>query len=80
MLPSQLIELNNLQQICSPEAIGDLCQQAIASQAKAVQQYQKGKAKALFAIVGEVAKLSNQKANMKLVVEYLEKQLKPAKK
>jgi len=45
-----------------------------------VQQYQKGKAKALFAIVGEVAKLSSQKANMKLVVQCLEKMLKPTKK
>ncbi|XP_020817461.1 glutamyl-tRNA(Gln) amidotransferase subunit B, mitochondrial [Drosophila serrata] len=76
----ELIKLHNLQQICCPEAISKLCQQAIANQTKAVQQYQKGKAKALFAIVGEVGKLSNQKANMKMVVEYLEKQLKPAKK
>ncbi|KAH8264107.1 hypothetical protein KR038_002947 [Drosophila bunnanda] len=77
---SELIELNNLQQICCPEAIVKLCQQAISNQTKAAQQYQKGKAKALFAIVGEVAKLSNQKANMKMVVECLEKHLKPAKK
>jgi len=65
-----------LQQICSPEEIEILCQKAITNQAKAVQQYQKGKAKALFAIVGEVAKLSSQKANMKLVVQCLEKMLK----
>ncbi|KAI8046444.1 glutamyl-tRNA(Gln) amidotransferase subunit B, mitochondrial [Drosophila gunungcola] len=77
---NELIELHNLQQICSPEEIEELCQQAIANQAKAVQQYQKGKAKALFAIVGEVAKLSAQKANMKLVVQCLEKLLKPSKK
>ncbi|XP_017036311.1 glutamyl-tRNA(Gln) amidotransferase subunit B, mitochondrial [Drosophila kikkawai] len=77
---SELIEINNLQQICNPEAIEELCRQAIANQAKAAQQYQKGKAKALFAIVGEVAKLSKQKANMKMVVECLENQLKSAKK
>ncbi|XP_043652562.1 glutamyl-tRNA(Gln) amidotransferase subunit B, mitochondrial [Drosophila teissieri] len=77
---NELIELHSLQQICSPDEIENLCQLAIANQAKAVQQYQKGKAKALFAIAGEVAKLSSQKANMKLVVQCLEKLLKPAKK
>lgn len=72
----QLVEQHNLQQICDLTTIEGLCQQAIANQTKAVQQYQKGKAKALFAIVGEVAKLSAQKANMKIVVECLEKLLK----
>jgi len=70
------VEQHNLQQICDLTTIEGLCQQAIANQTKAVQQYQKGKAKALFAIVGEVAKLSAQKANMKIVVECLEKLLK----
>ncbi|EDV44268.1 uncharacterized protein Dana_GF18896 [Drosophila ananassae] len=76
----ELIDLHNLQQICNLEQIEALCQQAITNQPKAVQQYQKGKSKALFAIVGEVAKLSAQKANMKIVVECLEKLLKPPKK
>ncbi|KAH8417670.1 hypothetical protein KR222_004005, partial [Zaprionus bogoriensis] len=73
---SQLVAQNNLQQICDSSTIEAYCQQAIANQPKAVQQYHKGKAKALFAIVGEVAKLSEQKANMKLVVSCLEKLLK----
>uniref|UniRef100_B3P793 Glutamyl-tRNA(Gln) amidotransferase subunit B, mitochondrial n=2 Tax=Drosophila erecta TaxID=7220 RepID=B3P793_DROER len=77
---NELIELHNLQQICSPDEIENLCQLAIANQAKAVQQYQKGKTKSLFAIAGEVAKLSSQKANMKLVVQCLEKLLKPTNK
>ncbi|XP_017105219.2 glutamyl-tRNA(Gln) amidotransferase subunit B, mitochondrial [Drosophila bipectinata] len=76
----ELVDLHNLQQISNLEEIEDLCQQAISKQPKAVQQYQKGKSKALFAIVGEVAKLSAQKANMKIVVECLEKLLKPPKK
>jgi len=70
------VEQHNLQQICDLTTIEAFCQQAIANQPKAVQQYQKGKSKALFAIVGEVAKLSAQKANMKIVVECLEKLLK----
>ncbi|XP_062126700.1 LOW QUALITY PROTEIN: glutamyl-tRNA(Gln) amidotransferase subunit B, mitochondrial [Drosophila sulfurigaster albostrigata] len=73
---NQLVTENNLQQICDLASIEAYCQQAIANQPKAVQQYQKGKSKALFAIVGEVAKLSAQKANMKLAVECLEKLLK----
>ncbi|XP_034488326.1 glutamyl-tRNA(Gln) amidotransferase subunit B, mitochondrial [Drosophila innubila] len=72
----QLVKLHNLQQICDLATIEAYCQQAIANQSKAVQQYQKGKSKALFAIVGEVAKLSTQKANMKIVVDCLEKLLK----
>ncbi|KAH8382729.1 hypothetical protein KR009_004942 [Drosophila setifemur] len=77
---SELIKRHNLQQICSSEEIDALCQQAISNQPKAVQQYQKGKTKALFAIAGEVAKLSAQKANMKVAVQCLEKLLKPTKK
>ncbi|KAL7727794.1 hypothetical protein ACLKA6_019734 [Drosophila palustris] len=72
----QLVMQHNLQQICDLAIIEEYCQQAIANQPKAVQQYQKGKTKALFAIVGEVAKLSSQKANMKAVVDCLEKLLK----
>ncbi|KAH8306231.1 hypothetical protein KR018_004896 [Drosophila ironensis] len=77
----KLIESHNLQQISNVEEIEALCKQAISIHPKAVQQYQKGKSKALFAIVGEVAKLSAQKANMKMVVQCLEKLLKvPGKK
>lgn len=75
-VPFQLVEQHNLLQICDLSTIEAYCQQAIANQPKAVQQYQKGKAKALFAIAGEVVKLSSQKANMKIVVECLEKLLK----
>ncbi|KAH8388636.1 hypothetical protein KR093_011744 [Drosophila rubida] len=77
---SQLVADHNLQQICDLSSIEAYCQQAIANQPKAVQQYHKGKSKALFAIVGEVAKLSEQKANMKLVVQCLEKVLKNSNK
>ncbi|XP_064549309.1 glutamyl-tRNA(Gln) amidotransferase subunit B, mitochondrial [Drosophila montana] len=73
---SELVGQHNLQQISDLATIEAYCQQAITNQPKAVQQYQKGKAKALFAIAGEVAKLSAQKANMKIVVECLEKVLK----
>ncbi|BFF91172.1 glutamyl-tRNA(Gln) amidotransferase subunit B mitochondrial [Drosophila madeirensis] len=76
----ELIEQHSLEQICDLETIEAYCQQAIANQPKAVQQYHKGKAKALFAIVGEVAKISGQKANMKSVVACLERMLKATKK
>ncbi|XP_065359999.1 glutamyl-tRNA(Gln) amidotransferase subunit B, mitochondrial [Calliphora vicina] len=72
----KLIKTHNLQQISDIETIRKYCKQAIENQSKAVKQYQSGKAKALFAIVGEVAKLSDQKANMKIVVNCLENMLK----
>ncbi|KAM7361563.1 glutamyl-tRNA(Gln) amidotransferase subunit B, mitochondrial [Cochliomyia hominivorax] len=72
----ELIKKHNLQQISDIKIIEDYCKQAIQNQSKAVKQYQSGKSKALFAVVGEVAKLSQQKANMKIVVNCLENLLK----
>lgn len=63
-------------QISDKKTIEDYCKKAILNQSKAVKQYQSGKSKALLAIVGEVAKLSDQKANMKIVVSCLENLLK----
>ncbi|XP_004533639.1 glutamyl-tRNA(Gln) amidotransferase subunit B, mitochondrial [Ceratitis capitata] len=71
-----LIRDRNMEQITEDETIEQLCRQAIERQEQAVKQYKSGKKKALFAIVGEVSKLSKQKANMKMVVAYLEKMLK----
>ncbi|XP_068156095.1 glutamyl-tRNA(Gln) amidotransferase subunit B, mitochondrial [Drosophila tropicalis] len=77
---SDLIDQHKLQQISNLHEIETFCHQAIANQPKAVQQYKKGKSKALFAIVGEVAKISGQKANMKIVVDCLENLLKTTQK
>ncbi|XP_058981352.1 glutamyl-tRNA(Gln) amidotransferase subunit B, mitochondrial-like [Musca domestica] len=76
---NELIKTHNLEQISDIKTINEYCQQAIEKHSKAVKQYQSGKTKALFAIVGEVAKLSEQKANMKIVVKCLEDLLKEAK-
>lgn len=76
MLLLQLIKHHNLQQISDISIIQKYCQQAVKNQPKAVKNYQMGKSKAMFAIVGEVAKLSEQKANMKIVVQCLEEMLK----
>ncbi|KAI9576957.1 hypothetical protein GQX74_014324 [Glossina fuscipes] len=73
---NELIMIYDLQQISNVDTIENYCLQAMETQSKAVKQYQSGKTKALFAIVGEVAKLSNQKANMKSVVQCLERLLK----
>lgn len=56
--------------------IEKLCKECILKNPKAVNQYKKGKKKVLFAIAGDIAKLSNQRANMELVVKILEKLLK----
>uniref|UniRef100_A0A1A9X188 Glutamyl-tRNA(Gln) amidotransferase subunit B, mitochondrial n=1 Tax=Glossina brevipalpis TaxID=37001 RepID=A0A1A9X188_9MUSC len=73
---NELIKTYNLEQITDVEIIENYCRQAIEKQARAVKEYQIGKTKALFAIVGEVAKLSNQKANMKAAVQCLKRLLK----
>ena len=56
--------------------IEQYCHKAMELQAKAVKSYHSGKSKALYAIVGEVAKLTNNKANMKMVTVCLERLLK----
>ncbi|XP_037942362.1 glutamyl-tRNA(Gln) amidotransferase subunit B, mitochondrial [Teleopsis dalmanni] len=71
-----LIIKHDLEQISDPVAIEELCKKVIEKLPKAVQQYQKGKSKVLYALVGAVAELSNNKANMKSVVTCLEKLLK----
>ncbi|XP_017465642.1 PREDICTED: glutamyl-tRNA(Gln) amidotransferase subunit B, mitochondrial [Rhagoletis zephyria] len=68
-----LINDRQLEQITDEKTIEKLCLQAIERNEQAVKQYKSGKKKALFAIVGEVSKLSKQRANMKVVVAYLEK-------
>jgi len=73
----QLIIENKLQQISDPKVIEAICLEAMKNQAKAVKQYQKGKQKAIFAIAGEIAKVTDQRANMKSVIKCLEKLLKP---
>lgn len=75
LLNFQLIKEQNLQQISDIKEIEKLCQQAIEKHSKAVKAYHSGKTKAMFAIVGEVAKISNEKANMKMVTACLEKLL-----
>ncbi|XP_011181039.1 glutamyl-tRNA(Gln) amidotransferase subunit B, mitochondrial [Zeugodacus cucurbitae] len=71
-----LIKERKLEQITDEKVIDQFCRQAIEQHAQALKQYKSGKKKALFAIVGEVSKLSKQKANMKMVVTQLEKILK----
>ncbi|XP_054725243.1 glutamyl-tRNA(Gln) amidotransferase subunit B, mitochondrial isoform X1 [Anastrepha obliqua] len=78
--PTQNVQLvikdRNLEQITDDETIEELCRQAIERHEQAVKQYKSGKKKAIFAIVGEVSKLSKQRANMKVVVACLENMLK----
>ncbi|XP_067617484.1 glutamyl-tRNA(Gln) amidotransferase subunit B, mitochondrial [Eurosta solidaginis] len=71
-----LIKELNMEQIIDDATIEQFCRQAMERQDQAVKQYKNGKKKALLAIVGEVSRLSNQRANMKAVAMYLEKILK----
>ncbi|XP_055847597.1 glutamyl-tRNA(Gln) amidotransferase subunit B, mitochondrial [Episyrphus balteatus] len=73
---SDLIAEKNLKQISDPDEIEKICLLAIEKNPKAVESYKAGKGKAFFAIVGDVAKMSQQKAKMSIVVKKLEELLK----
>lgn len=68
-----MIDQFNLKQINDDEAIEKLCRKAMENQPNIVKQYKDGKKKVFFAIVGEVAKLSENMANMEKVSKCLER-------
>lgn len=71
----QLIEQFHLKQVNDEEAIEKLCRKAMENQPNTVKKYKEGKKKVFFAIVGEVAKLSDNMANMEKVAKCLERLL-----
>ncbi len=62
-------------QVSDTGAIEALCDQAIASSAKAVAEYKAGKLQAINSIKGQVMKLSQGKANPTVVGEILARKL-----
>jgi aspartyl-tRNA(Asn)/glutamyl-tRNA(Gln) amidotransferase subunit B len=56
--------------------IDKLCTEVIAKNPKLVAQYRKGKSKLLFALAGDIAKQTDNRVDMELVVDVLKKLLK----
>ncbi len=73
--PSLIIREKGLAQVSDTGAIETFCDQAIAGNPKSVADYKAGNAAALNALVGQVMKLSQGKANPKLVSEILRRKL-----
>ena len=72
---SGIVEEKGLAQESDTGAIEALCDQAIASSAKAVAEYKAGKVQAINSIKGQVMKLSQGKANPQIVGEILARKL-----
>lgn len=72
----QIANLKGWKQIRNIEEIAKLCVIAMENNPRMVENYKKGKTKVLYALAGEVAKHSDQKANMAMVVDALTELLK----
>lgn len=71
-----IIEENDWRQITDEHQIEEICRKVIDASPKVVEQFRAGKQKVFKALVGEVHRLSEQKANMRLAVEKLREMLK----
>lgn len=74
--PLEIIGEHNLWQITDEKQIEEICRKVIDENPKLVQQFKSGKQKVFKALVGDVHRLSEQKANMRLAVEKLQEMLK----
>lgn len=72
----QIANSKGWKQIKNTEEIAKLCVVAMETNPSMVENYKKGKTKVLYALAGVVAKHSEQKANMAMVIQTLEKLLK----
>ena len=73
--PADIVKEKGLSQVSDAGAIAEFVQQAIAANAKQVEEYKAGNPKVLQYFVGQVMKLSKGKANPQLVVGELKKAL-----
>nr|CAD7426548.1 unnamed protein product [Timema monikensis] len=71
-----ITEMNGWAQITNPLEIKKICEDVIIMNPDLVAKYLQGKTKIFKALIGEVAKITNQRANMALVTKELEIQLK----
>ena len=71
--PQDIVKEKGLSQVSDTGAIAEFVQQAVAANAKQVEEYKAGNPKVLQYFVGQVMKLSKGKANPQLVVSELKK-------
>lgn len=74
--PLEIISANSLRQITDENEIAEICRKVLAANPKVVEQFRAGKQKVFKALVGDVHRLSEQKANMRVAVEKLREMLK----
>lgn len=67
---------NNWIQITDSDVIRKTCLEVLEANPKMVKHYRDGKVKVLYALAGEISKITEQKANMSIVVEILKDLLK----
>ena len=73
--PADIVKEKGLSQVSDAGAIAEFVQQAIAANAKQVEEYKAGNPKVLQYFVGQVMKLSKGKANPQMVIELLKEKL-----
>ncbi len=73
--PEEIVKEKGLVQISDESAIVKLCEEAIAENPKAVEEFKSGKERALGALVGAVMKKSKGQANPPLVNKILKEKL-----
>jgi aspartyl-tRNA(Asn)/glutamyl-tRNA(Gln) amidotransferase subunit B len=71
----QVIEAKGLKQISDSGALETIIDQVLAANAKSVEEFRSGKEKAFNALVGQIMKASQGKANPGQVNELLRKKL-----
>jgi aspartyl-tRNA(Asn)/glutamyl-tRNA(Gln) amidotransferase subunit B len=74
--PDEIIEKRGLKQISDAGAVEKVVDEALAANSKLVEDYKSGKEKAFNALVGQVMKRSQGKANPAQVNEILRRKLK----
>ncbi|XP_071445870.1 glutamyl-tRNA(Gln) amidotransferase subunit B, mitochondrial [Hetaerina americana] len=74
--PSQIVDENNWRQITDPKEIRKICRSVIEGRPDLVKQYRSGKTKVFAAIMGEIFKASQQKADMASAGKILKEILK----
>ena len=73
--PEEIVAEKGMEQVSDSGAIEVLCDQAIAANPKAVEEFKAGKLQAVNSIKGQVMKLSQGKANPLVVSEILQRKL-----
>ncbi|XP_011256019.1 glutamyl-tRNA(Gln) amidotransferase subunit B, mitochondrial isoform X1 [Camponotus floridanus] len=74
--PKEIVEEHNWFLISDEEELEKMCLEIIEKNPKIVSGYKKGKKKLFIALMGQMAKITNQRADMALVANIMERLLK----